>query len=107
MERGGRFADSGQIDHLRINPAVVQHSSHHRQPTNPLGELRVHHEVVHMLLSFGQLQLPGYHGNHQSCTAGTLGQRREAEKQSDRADEGNHWLLDVEFAQMIEQSKGG
>lgn len=42
------------------------------KPTHPLGELRVHHEVVYVFLGLGQLQLPGYHGNHQSRTACTL-----------------------------------
>lgn len=48
-----------------------------RWPTHPLGELRVHHEVVYVFLSLGQLQLPGYHGNHQSRTACTLREQKE------------------------------
>lgn len=38
----------------------------------PLGQLRVHHEVVDVLLRFGELQLPGHHGHHQGCAAGAL-----------------------------------
>lgn len=38
----------------------------------PLGELSVHHEVVHVLLRFGELQLPGHHGHHQGGAARTL-----------------------------------
>lgn len=38
----------------------------------PLGQLRVHHEVVNMLLSFGELQLSGHHSHHQGCAAGAL-----------------------------------
>lgn len=39
---------------------------------HPLGELRVHHEVVDVFLRFGQLQLPGHHGHHQRGAAGAL-----------------------------------
>lgn len=38
----------------------------------PLGQLRVHHEVVDVLLSFGELQLSGHHGHHQGRAAGAL-----------------------------------
>lgn len=38
----------------------------------PLGQLRVHHEVVDVLLCFGELQLPGHHGHHQGCAASAL-----------------------------------
>ena len=33
--------------------------------THPLGQLRVHHEVVDVLLRPGQLQLPADHGHQQ------------------------------------------
>lgn len=49
----------------------------HPHSTHPLGELRVHHEVVHVFLGLGKLQLPGYHGNHQSSAARTLREGRE------------------------------
>ena len=38
----------------------------------PFGELSVHHEVVNVLLRFGEFQLPGHHGHHQGSAAGTL-----------------------------------
>lgn len=38
----------------------------------PLCQLCVHHEVVDVLLSFGELQLPGHHSHHQCCTSSTL-----------------------------------
>lgn len=38
----------------------------------PFGELRVHHEVVDVLLCFGELQLPGHHGHHEGSAASTL-----------------------------------
>lgn len=38
----------------------------------PFGELRVHHEVVNVLLRFGELQLPGHHGHHEGSAARTL-----------------------------------
>ena len=40
----------------------------------PFGELSVHHEVVNVLLRFGEFQLPGHHGHHQGSAAGTLWQ---------------------------------
>ena len=40
--------------------------------THPLGELRVHHEVVDMLLRPGQLQLPRHHRHQQRRAARTL-----------------------------------
>lgn len=39
----------------------------------PLGELRVHHEVVDVFLGFGKLQLSSHHGHHQGCAACALG----------------------------------
>lgn len=39
---------------------------------HPLGELRVHHEVVHVFLSLGELQLPGHDGHHEGSAAGSL-----------------------------------
>lgn len=61
------------------------HSLTSSMPTHPLGELRVHHEVVYMFLGLGQLQLPGYHGNHQSRTARTLWETRgEGGREEDR-----------------------
>lgn len=38
----------------------------------PFGKLSVHHEVVNMLLRFGEFQLPGHHGHHEGSAAGTL-----------------------------------
>lgn len=38
----------------------------------PFGELSVHHEVVNVLLCFGEFQLSGHHGHHQGSTARTL-----------------------------------
>lgn len=38
----------------------------------PLGELRVHHEVVDVLLRLGELQLSGHHGHHEGSAARTL-----------------------------------
>lgn len=79
-------------------------------PTHPLGELRVHHEVVYMFLGLGQLQLPGYHGNHQSRTARTLWETRgeggrRTESASTEVELVNLWFLDRELVQMIEGSK--
>lgn len=39
---------------------------------HPLGELRVHHEVVHVFLSLGELQLPGHDGHHECSAARSL-----------------------------------
>lgn len=41
-------------------------------PTHSFAELCVHHEVVDMFLSLGQLQLPGHHCNHQRSAASSL-----------------------------------
>lgn len=38
----------------------------------PLGDVRVHHEIVNMFLCSGQLQLPGNHRHHQDRAAGSL-----------------------------------
>lgn len=38
----------------------------------PLGELGVHHEVVHVFFCFGELQFPGHHGYHKRGAAGPL-----------------------------------
>lgn len=40
--------------------------------THSFAELCVHHEVVDMFLSLGQLQLPGYNCNHQCSATSTL-----------------------------------
>ena len=44
--------------------------------THPLGQLRVHHEVVDVLLRPGQLQLPGDHRHQESRAARTLQRER-------------------------------
>lgn len=41
-------------------------------------ELSVHHEVVNMLLSSGQLRLPGNYSNHQGSAAGPLERKKQA-----------------------------
>lgn len=80
-------------------------------PTHPLGELRVHHEVVYVFLGLGQLQLPGYHGNHQSRTACALREQREGgrkqstESASKEEELVNCWLLAGKRAPMIEGSE--
>lgn len=40
--------------------------------THSFAELCVHHEVVDMLLSLGQLQLPGHHCDDQCSATSTL-----------------------------------
>lgn len=84
----------------------------HKKPTHPLGELRVHHEVVYVFLGLGQLQLPGYHGNHQSRTARTLRKERGGEEEKTqhwvsqyREELVNRWLLAKELDQMNEGSE--
>lgn len=72
---------------LQMTERRQKHSFTTHRPTHPLGELRVHHEVVYVLLGLGQLQLPGYHGNHQSRTACTLWETREEEE-----DTTEHWV---------------
>ena len=72
-----------------------------------------------MFLGLGQLQLPGYHGNHQSRTACTLreegegrggggggGENRALSQSVSKTEElVNQWLLAGELAQMIEGSE--
>lgn len=55
-----------------ICASLVLHSFTPHKPTHPLGELRVHHEVVYVFLGLGQLQLPGYHCNHQRSATSSL-----------------------------------
>lgn len=38
----------------------------------PFGELGVHHEIMHVLLGFGELQLPGHHSHHECSAACSL-----------------------------------
>lgn len=96
----------------RPTPSLIVAHSHLRaqtpqKPTHPLGELRVHHEVVHVLLGLGQLQLPGYHGNHQSRAAGALRRRENSAESVGKEAESVNWrLLAVESAQMSESSEG-
>lgn len=48
------------------------------QVPHPLGELCIHHEVVHMFLSLGEFQLPGHDGHHQrraACSLCVVGRR--------------------------------
>ena len=40
--------------------------------TDPFGELRVHHEIMHMFLGATQLQFAGDHGDNECRTTGTL-----------------------------------
>lgn len=56
-------------------PGMLHHPCPPRSPSlcpYPLGQLRVHHEVVNVLLSFGELQLSGHHSHHQGRAAGAL-----------------------------------
>ena len=43
----------------------------------PFGELSVHHEVVHMFLCLGELQLPGHHSHHECRAASPLHEEGE------------------------------
>lgn len=38
----------------------------------PFGELSVHHEIVNVLLRFGEFQLSGHDGHHEGSAARTL-----------------------------------
>ena len=42
------------------------------QAPHPLGELCVHHEVVHVFLSLGEFQLPSHDGHHECSAACSL-----------------------------------
>lgn len=49
----------------------------------PFGELSVHHEIMNVLLGFGEFQLSGHDGHHEGSAARTLwgdskGTRRES-----------------------------
>lgn len=48
--------------------------------THSFAELCVHHKVVDMLLSLGQLQLSGHHCNHQCSATGSLLHRNVVNK---------------------------
>lgn len=52
------------------------------QAAYPLGELCVHHEVVDVLLSFGELQLPCHDSHYQGGAASPLAGKRENQKQN-------------------------
>ena len=96
--------------HICYSAALSFTPQTRHKPTHPFGELSVHHEVVNMLLSLGQLQLPGYYGNHQSRAARALRERereeggREEEKQSQSVQK--YWyFLDEELAPVIDENK--
>ena len=48
----------------------------------PFGELSVHHEVVNVLLRFGEFQLPGHHGHHECRAASPLHEEGEGVSES-------------------------
>lgn len=62
---GTRNNEHEQGDH-------TAHSGTVPERTYSFGKLRVHHEVVDVLLGSGQLQLPGHHGHQQGSTSGPL-----------------------------------
>lgn len=62
-------------EYLQTGPADTsrgQPSLHHAALTHSFAELCVHHEVVDMFLSLGQLQLSGHHCNHQRSATSSL-----------------------------------
>lgn len=54
------------------DPWPWPHSGTVSEGTYSFGKLRVHHEVVDVLLGAGQLQFPGHHGHQQGSTSGPL-----------------------------------
>lgn len=55
-----------------MNKVREPHSGTVPERTYSFGKLRVHHEVVDVLLGAGQLQFPGHHGHQQGSTSGPL-----------------------------------